>query len=103
MILLIPMMIWIFHLSRVCGHARAVVVRLFCPSRRRGRVVPTYRIETAKSGRSKCKQKGKAKKCVAIAGGENGDADDAPADPAIIEKDAVRVGNMNEDTGEYYI
>lgn len=47
--------------------------------------VPGYRIENAKSGRSKCAQKSKKyRKCQDL----------------IIEKDAVRIGSLNKETGE---
>jgi hypothetical protein len=46
---------------------------------------PAYRVELAKSGRSACKQKGKAKKCV---------------EPT-IEKGEVRVGSTDQESGSY--
>ena len=49
--------------------------------------VPMYRVELAKSGRSKCRAKGSAKKC---------DAD------SVIAKAEIRVGSLNEDTGTYW-
>lgn len=47
--------------------------------------VPTYRVEPAKSGRSACVQKGKAKKC----------------DDPIIEKGEIRIGSMDSQSGTY--
>ena len=52
--------------------------------------VPLYRVENAKSGRSRCKQKGKAKKCP-----------DEGTAGAIIPQGAIRVGSLHEDTGSY--
>lgn len=47
--------------------------------------IPSYRIEKAKSGRSKCVQKSeKYRKCHDL----------------IIEKAAVRIGSLNKETGE---
>ena len=49
--------------------------------------VPIYRVEPAKSGRSRCKQKSKkAKKC--------------PADDPLIAKGEIRVGWMQPEAGE---
>jgi hypothetical protein len=48
--------------------------------------VPSYRIERAKSGRSACKQTGKAKNCTSV--------------PPLIEKDSLRIGSINRDAGE---
>jgi hypothetical protein len=47
--------------------------------------VPLYKVELAKSGRSKCAQKGSAKKCV---------------DP-LISKVEVRVGSIDTESGSY--
>jgi hypothetical protein len=70
--------------------------------------VPTYRVELAKSGRSKCKQKGAAKHCC--------DSHPVPSSVAssittstlvdlaadeIIEKGEIRIGSINEDSGTY--
>ena len=49
-------------------------------------VVPTYRVELAKSGRGTCKQKGKAKKCL---------------HDAAIEKGEIRVGSIDSQSGTY--
>lgn len=49
--------------------------------------VPTYRVELAKSGRSACKQKGKAKRCA--------------MDPPIIDKGEIRIGSMEQESGSY--
>ena len=54
-------------------------------------VEPGYRIELAKSGRSKCKKKSNQKGCQH--GNQPGDE--------IIEKDSIRVGSLVEETGSY--
>lgn len=53
--------------------------------------VPTYRVELAKSGRSACKQKGKAKKCFG----------EAPENPPYIAKDEIRIGSIEQESGSY--
>ena len=66
--------------------------------------IPTYRVELAKSGRSRCKATGKAKKCY-----ERGiekdstctDLVDSTAAPEIIEQGEIRVGWVNAQTGTY--
>jgi NAD-dependent DNA ligase len=50
--------------------------------------VPLYRVEAAKSGRSLCRQKGKAKNC------SSGESEKIP-------KGDVRIGAINEDTGSH--
>eukprot|EP00978_Attheya_sp_CCMP212_P033783 scaffold138237_cov50-Attheya_sp.AAC.2 len=71
--------------------------------------VPTYRVELAKTGRSKCKQKGTAKHCcdahpgapsVAAASATTSTLVDLVADE-IIEKGEIRIGSINDDTGSY--
>lgn len=51
--------------------------------------VPLYKVELAKSGRSGCKQTGKAKKCT--------------ADPPLIAKGEIRIGSMDQESGKFVL
>mmetsp|Transcript_13473 Transcript_13473/g.16454 ORF Transcript_13473/g.16454 Transcript_13473/m.16454 type:complete len:636 (-) Transcript_13473:299-2206(-) len=71
-------------------------------------VVPTYRVELAKSTRSKCNAKSKAKKCREglassnIAANEDcTDLVDLKALPELIAKNEVRCGWLNDQSGTY--
>jgi hypothetical protein len=67
-------------------------------------LVPPYRIELAKSGRSKCTQTGRYKKCQAGLGSSSQgctDLVDTRTAPELIAKNEVRVGWINEDAGSY--
>ena len=62
--------------------------------------VPVYRVELAKSGRSRCAQKGNtARQCGAPP--SDGGAPPAALDPSLIPKGAVRVGSVNLKAGTY--
>lgn len=75
--------------------------------------VPTYRVELAKSNRSKCKASGKAKKCREglsvvttvssddCAANTATDLIDPTKPPELIEKNELRVGSINEQSGTY--
>ena len=78
--------------------------------------VPTYRVELAKSNRSKCKASGRAKKCreglpvvFATAGSSDDhcgaanitDLIDPTKPPELIDKNELRVGSINEQSGTY--
>ena len=65
---------------------------------------PTYRVELAKSGRSRCKATGKFKACNANptpADEPSTDLVDLTVKPEMIRQGEVRVGWMNEDSGTY--
>jgi hypothetical protein len=66
--------------------------------------VPIYRVELAKSDRSKCSQKGAAKRCFVDTHPEEPDAATGTLlDLAveIIEKDELRIGSINDQSGTY--
>lgn len=65
--------------------------------------MPLYRVELAKSGRSRCNATGKYKKCdTSQEREESTDLVDLTATPeSLIFKDEVRVGWLNEQTGTY--
>ena len=50
--------------------------------------VPTYSIELAKSGRSKCVKTGTGKKCCAV--------------PPVIAKGEIRIGSIDKESGSYH-
>lgn len=52
--------------------------------------VPTYKVELAKSNRSRCVAKGKAKKCESDANGTS-----------LIEKNDIRIGYFDKQSGQY--
>ena len=64
---------------------------------------PIYHVETAKSGRSRCKQKSKVgKKCDQTADGQESTAlVDPSVAPEIIAKGEIRVGWNQQQTGQY--
>jgi hypothetical protein len=65
--------------------------------------VPIYKVELAKSGRSKCKQKGAAKRCfVTLPEPPSATAGTlVDLEVEFIQKDEVRIGSMNLDSGSY--
>lgn len=66
--------------------------------------LPTYRVERAKSGRSKCTATGKAKNCFAQTTEpqeQSTDVVDLSAPPERIAKDELRVGWLNSESGSY--
>lgn len=66
--------------------------------------VPIYRMELAKSGRSRCKQKGKtAKRCSMAPDGVDETCTDVVArtEPEFIMQGEVRIGSIDESAGKY--
>ena len=60
--------------------------------------VPTYRVEIAKSNRSACAAKGKAKKCCTL---DEPSPKERNEQKCLIPKGSLRVGHMDKEHGSY--